>query len=68
MSNKFGQAVSAAVFMGLSIGCIAPAAAAAKPAPVAASKAGADPRECLKFSTNIQVAVCAERYRPRPKR
>ena len=68
MSNKFGQAVLAAVFMGFSLGCIAPAGAAAQPAARTASKAGADPRECLKFSTNIEVAVCAERYRPRPKR
>lgn len=66
--SKFGQAISAAVFMGLSIGCIAPAGAAAKPAPVTASKPGADPRECLKFSTNLEVAACAERYRPRPRR
>jgi hypothetical protein len=29
------------------------------------ARAGPDPRVCLEFTTNLEVHVCAEKYRPR---
>jgi hypothetical protein len=37
-------------------------AGAAKRMPVAG---GSDPRVCLEFATNLEVHMCAEKYRPR---
>jgi hypothetical protein len=38
------------------------------PASAAPSRASTDPRECLKLSTNLEIASCAERFRPKSRR
>ncbi len=40
------------------------AAGAAAPADTRPG-AGSDPRECLKLPSNVEIAICAERFRPR---
>lgn len=49
---------------------IAPARDAARPAmrSVRASVMDADARLCLEFPTNLQVILCAEKYRPDKRR
>jgi len=74
LARKSVQTLAAAVSVWLSM--LGPAGAAApalqrEPAATiaaAAARASADPRECLKFSTNVEVAVCAEKYRPKSRR
>lgn len=50
--------------------CVSMTALAAGDAAPPAQKPGAsaDPRECLKLSGNVEIAICAERYRPKSRR
>ena len=46
------------------------AAAAAAPEPATPSRTAegsADPRRCLEYSTNLEIHLCAEKYRPRKR-
>ena len=62
--TKCAQLLAGSVLLWASAGFAAGDAAAPAPKPAA----GDDPRECLKLSSNLEIAICAERYRPKSRR
>ncbi len=62
--------VFARMIAGSALVCVAMSALAAGDAapPVPKPGASADARECLKLSGNLEIAICAERYRPKSRR